>query len=88
MATDFTPLTWRAALGEFLLHLEAIRSASTRCFYSVQVGQLATWAEENDVAFAAFGKRHLDRFLAGRAKAGRSQRTLHHDAICAKAFYR
>ena len=48
---------------------------------------IADWADKNDVPFDAFGKRHLDRYLIERQGQNKSQATLHHDAVCAKAFY-
>ncbi|MBV9849938.1 MAG: hypothetical protein JO250_09725 [Armatimonadetes bacterium] len=80
--------TWEEALREFSLHLRATRARKTQRYYAVQLGGLARWASENGVPFAGFGKRHMDRYLAGRADAGRAQLTLHHDAVCAKAFFR
>lgn len=80
--------TWDEALHEFRLHLQATRAKKTQRYYEVQVGGLARWAAEQDVPFAGFGKRHMDRCLAGRVEAGRAPLTLHHDAVCAKAFFR
>lgn len=80
--------TWNEALREFLLHLKATRAKKTQLYYEVQVGGLARWANKNDVPFAGFGKRHMDRYLAERADTGRAPLSLHHDAICAKAFFR
>ena len=30
----------------------------------------------------------MDRFLVSRVEAGKAPLTIHHDAICAKAFFR
>jgi integrase/recombinase XerD len=87
MPTAFDSLTWQDALREFLLHLEATRAKKTRRYYDVQLRQMIAWAEENDITFAAFGKRHLDRYLVERSRAGKSQTTMHHDAMCAKVFF-
>ena len=84
--TDFTCPSWAEALREFLLNMEATRAAKTHRYYKVQLGQLVRWADDNKVSFSEFGKRDLDRFLVERSKTGKSQLTLHHDAICAKAF--
>ncbi|MES2460489.1 MAG: tyrosine-type recombinase/integrase, partial [Armatimonadota bacterium] len=84
--TDFTSSSWAEALREFLLNMEATRAPKTHRYYKVQLAQLVRWADTNDVSFSDFGKRDLDRFLVERAKSGKSQVTLHHDAICAKAF--
>ena len=80
--------TWDEALHEFRLHLRATRATKTLHYYDVQLGGLVRWATENDVPLVGFGKRHMDRYLAGRADAGRAPLTLHHDAVCAKAFFR
>ncbi len=84
--TDFTSSSWAEALREFLLNMEATRAPKTHRYYKVQLAQLIGWADANKVSFSDFGKRDLDRFLVERAKSGKSQLTLHHDAICAKAF--
>lgn len=88
MVTGLTDVTWNDALQEFLLHLEATRAKQTVRFYRVQLGQLVLWATENDVPFASFGKRHLDRYLVYRQEKGTAPTTLHSDAVCAKAFFR
>ena len=80
--------TWEEALREFSLHLQATRAKKTQRYYEVQLGGLTRWAAANDVSFAGFGKRHMDRYLAARIEAGRAPLTLHHDAVCAKAFFR
>lgn len=85
---DAGSLTWNEALREFLLHLEATRAKKTFRFYDVQLRQLIGWSEANDVSFVGFGKRHLDRYLVERGRAGKSPTTLRHDAVCAKAFLR
>ncbi len=82
----FSNPTWELALREFLLHTQATRAAKTLHYYEVQVGLLARWAVENQIPFEGFGKRHLDRYLIVRQNEGKSQTTLHHDAICAKVF--
>jgi len=79
-------VTWNEALREFLLHKEAAFAPKTVRYYKVQLGGLVAWAEHNDVPFAGFGKRHLDRYLIERQHQGKAALTLHHDAICAKAF--
>lgn len=79
-------VTWDEALREFLLHKEAAFAPKTFRYYKVQLGELVAWAEANDVPFTGFGKRHLDRYLVERQHQGKSALTLHHDAICAKAF--
>ncbi len=80
--------SWEEALHEFQLHLHATRAKKTQRYYEVQLGGLIRWATDNDVPLVGFGKRHMDRYLAGRAEAGRAPLTLHHDAVCAKAFFR
>ena len=81
-------LTWDEAFREFRLHLQATRAKKTQQYYEVQVGGLIRWAKAQDVPFSGFGKRHMDRFLAGRAEEGKAPLTLHHAAVCAKAFFR
>lgn len=86
MSSAIPPFTWEEALREFSLHLQATRAKKTQRYYKVQLGGLARWAVQEQVPFVGFGKRHMDRYLAGRAEAGKAPLTLHHDAICAKAF--
>ena len=43
-------------------------------------------AEADSIPLDKFGKRHLDGYLVARAEDGKSQSTLHHDALCAKVF--
>jgi len=45
------------------------------------------WADANAVPFHAFGKRHMDKYLAERAKTV-ARTTLHHDGVAAKAFFK
>ena len=85
---DFSSPTWNEALREFLLHVEATRAAKTHRYYRVQLSGLITWANTNTITFESFGKRHLDRYLVERQNQGKAQITLHHDAICAKAFFK
>ena len=83
-----TPLfTWEEALHEFYLHLQATRAQKTQRYYEVQLGGLVRWATQENVPFAGFGKRHMDRYLVSRAETGKAPLTLHHDAVCAKAFF-
>ena len=86
MYTDFTSTTWEEAVRSFLIHLKAVRARKTVLYYATQLGQLVLWAEQRKVPLESFGKRHMDEYLVFRLDAGRSQTTLHHDAICAKAF--
>lgn len=88
MLSAIPSFTWEEALHEFFLHLQASRAKKTQRYYQVQVGQLARWATEQNVPFATFGKRHMDRYLVQRAEGGKAPLTLHHDAVCAKAFFR
>jgi site-specific recombinase XerD len=83
----FQVISWDEALREFVLHLKASRADKTRRYYEVQLLGLIRWAKENDVEFATFGKRHLDRFLSERIALGRKPLTLRHDALCAKVFF-
>jgi site-specific recombinase XerD len=78
--------TWEEALSDFLLHLRATRADNTVRFYRVQLGQIAEWANEADIPLQHFGKRHLDRYIAFRKDRGNAPTTIHHDAVCAKAF--
>ena len=83
-----TPLfTWEEALHEFYLHLQATRAQKTKRYYEVQLGGLVRWATQENVPFVGFGKRHMDRYLVSRAETGKAPLTLHHDAVCAKAFF-
>jgi len=85
--TSGTPgVTWDEAFSDFLVHLRANRAEKTVRYYRVQVGNLAAWAEQNQLPLDGFGKRHMDRYLAFRKDAGCAQLTLQHDAVCAKAF--
>jgi site-specific recombinase XerD len=86
MATAFAPTTWEEALREFLLHLTASSATKTVRYYRVQVTNLSTWAETNQISFESFGKRHLDRYLAHRIELGKKPLTLRHDAVCTKKF--
>ena len=87
LASATPQVTWGEALREFLLHKEAAFAKKTVRYYKVQLGGLVAWAEHNDVPFAGFGKRHLDRYLIERAKTV-SPTTLRHDAVSAKSFFR
>lgn len=87
MPSAIPSFTWEEALHEFFLHLQATQAKKTQRYYQVQVGQLAQWAVDEQIPFAGFGKRHMDRYLVGRAEAGKAPLTLHHDAVCAKAFF-
>jgi site-specific recombinase XerD len=86
MVTDFSSTTWAEALRSFLLHCKATRASKTVRYYEVQLKQLAAWAESAGISIEKFGKRHMDEYLVHRAEAGKAQLTLHHDAVCAKAF--
>jgi len=88
MLSAFPSFTWEEALHEYFLHLQATRAKKTQHYYEVQVGGLARWATEQEMPFVGFGKRHMDRYLVSRAEAGKAQLTLHHDAVCAKPFFR
>lgn len=79
-------VSWSMALREFLLHKEANYAIKTVRYYKVQLSNMIAWAEQNDIPFEGFGKRHLDRYLVERQREGKSQLTVHHGAICAKAF--
>ncbi|MBB6050722.1 tyrosine-type recombinase/integrase [Armatimonas rosea] len=79
-------ITWEEAIQEFSYHLQATRSPQTLRFYKVQLRQFTPWANENQVPFQGFGKRHLDRYLAYRQGKGIGPTTLRHDAICLKAL--
>jgi site-specific recombinase XerD len=87
MHTAFPLFSWEDALREFLLDKEAHFAAKTHTYYRVQLTQLSRWAQAQGVALDAFTKRHLDRYLIERHKEGKKPLTLHHDAICAKAFF-
>ena len=81
-------LTWNEAFREFSLHLQATRAKMTQRYYEVQVGGLIHWATRENVPFVGFGKRHMDRFLILRAEEGCAPMTIHHAAVCTKAFFR
>ena len=81
-------LTWDEAFREFQIHLRATRAQKTQRYYEVQLRGLLRWAAQEQVPFSGFGKRHMDRYLVGRSEAGCAPLTLHHDAVCAKAFFR
>ena len=86
---SYTPssFTWEEVLREFFLRLQATRAKKTQQYYKAQVGGLARWAIGEDVPFSGFGKRHMDRFLVSRVEEGKAPLTLHHAAVCAKAFF-
>jgi site-specific recombinase XerD len=84
--SEYSRFSWEEALSGFLLHCQATRAKKTHYYYKVQLSQLMTWAAQNEIPFDGFGKRQLDRYLIHRAEGGRKPLTLHHDAICAKAF--
>lgn len=79
-------ITWEEAIQEFSYHLQATRAPQTLRFYRVQLRQFVAWANENQVPFQGFGKRHLDRYLAFRQGNGIAPTTMRHDAICLKAL--
>jgi site-specific recombinase XerD len=85
MPSESLAYTWHEAIQEFLIHVKANRAEKTYRFYDVQLRQLAHWTEDNDIAFARFGKRHMDRYLAFR-KESVSPTTLRHDGVAAKSF--
>lgn len=87
MSMAFPAVSFEEAIREFVLHLEATRAAKTVYYYRVQLSMLARWANDNDVRFDGFGKRHLDRYVAFRSQEGKSRMTLRHDGMCAKVFY-
>ena len=85
--TSVTPgVTWGEALQEFLLHEQAVHAPKTVRFYKIQLSMVIGWAEDNDIAFADFGKRHMDRYTAHRIQQGKARLTLHHDGVCLKTF--
>jgi integrase/recombinase XerD len=86
MPSDSFAFSFEEAVREFSLHLRASRAPKTVRFYKVQLGQLAQWADENEVSLTGFGKRHLDRYLGFRREQGKKPITVHHDAMCTKAF--
>lgn len=81
-------LTWGEALTEYLLHVKATKAPKTLRFYDTQLRQAMYWADDNQVRFSEFGKRHLDRYLIFRQEGGKSPTTLKSDAVALKAFYR
>ncbi len=87
MSSAIPTFTWEEALHEFYLHLQATRAKKTQLYYQVQIGGLSRWAIEQQIPFSTFGKRHMDRFLVSRAEEGKAPLTLHHAAVCAKAFF-
>ena len=87
MSSAIPSFTWEEALHEFFLHLQATRAKKTQRYYGVQIGGLSRWAINQQIPFPGFGKRHMDRYLVSRAEAGKAPLTLHHDAVCAKAFF-
>jgi site-specific recombinase XerD len=84
--TVFSSISWDEAVRDFILHLKAVRARKTVAFYVYELRVLSRWADAQDIPLSRFGKRHLDAFLVYRAEAGKSQTTLHHDAVSAKAF--
>ncbi len=86
MDRAFSTPTWNAAYRSFILHLKAVRAPKTAYFYEVQLRMLVRHAEADSIPLDKFGKRHLDGYLVARAEGGKSQSTLHHDALRAKVF--
>ncbi|MCX6378789.1 MAG: tyrosine-type recombinase/integrase [Armatimonadetes bacterium] len=86
MDTDFTSVTWEEALKSFLLHLKAVRAPKTVDYYQKELILLLRWANVQNIPLERFGKRHLDEYLVMRSDSGKSQSTLHHDALTAKVF--
>ncbi|MBC8143860.1 MAG: hypothetical protein H7Y38_20705 [Armatimonadetes bacterium] len=58
MSTAFPAVSFEEAVREFVLHLEATRAAKSVYHYRVQLSMLARRAEDNEVRFGGFGKRH------------------------------
>lgn len=86
MSKDFTSPTWSDAFQGFILHLKATRAPKTVNYYQTILKALIFWAESNHVSLEKFGKRQMDTYLVFRSKMGLAQLTLHHDAVCTKAF--
>lgn len=86
MGTDFSALSWQESFRSYLLHLKAVRAEKTVRYYHIQLKMLSRWAEETGIPLDKFGKRHLDAYLVHRLETGKSQTTLHHDALAAKVF--
>ena len=81
-------MDWDEAIRSFILQLRAVRAEKTVSFYDVQLRMLSRWATSNHIALEQFGNRDIEQYLACRAEEGKSQVTLHHDAMCAKVFFR
>src|SRR5687768_13413565 len=86
MVTDFTSIIWDEAVRGFVLHKKATRSPKTARWYQTYCTNLSTWATTRGISLDSFTKRHLDEYLVYRAEQGRSQTTLHHDALIATVF--
>lgn len=92
MALGSTPHTndtiWVEAFRDYLESLAARnRAEKTVAFYRVQLRQLIRWADEEGVAFAQFGKKHMNRYLKMRRDSV-SRATLRHDGVAAVAFFK
>ncbi len=86
MALATSQTTWEEALRSFLIHLKAVRAPKTVYYYETQLSMLWQWVQQHPISLEKFGKRHLDEYLVYRSETGKSQTTLHHDALCAKVF--
>lgn len=93
---DFEAISWQDAVRDFLRQSLSAKEKKTQTYYRLNLERLARWAEGAGVALADFRVRHLREYIAVRAEGGQgrgdggrvSERTLRHDAICARVFLR
>ena len=88
VTTEPDSLPWNEAIADCLRQMYGAKEEKTRRFYAGRLHVLSGWAEEKNLTLTAFRVRHLREFLALRADAGISPRTIRHDAIAARLFLR
>jgi site-specific recombinase XerD len=76
-------LSWEEAVRGFYTHKRAVKAHSTAIWYLRYATQLKKWAEANNLSIDSFTKRNLDEYLVFRKEAGKSETTIHHDALVA-----
>lgn len=81
-------ITWQNAIDDLIRQEYGTKENKTQLFYLRQLSLLARWAEAHDLSVTVFKARHLREYLAFRKESGLSERTIHHDAMCARVFAR
>jgi site-specific recombinase XerD len=76
-------VTWDEAVRGFYTHKKAVKAATTAIWYKRYATQLMKWAGSQNITLDSFTKRSLDEYLVFRKDAGKSETTIHHDALVA-----